>query len=215
LIITDDCSTDNTLDILNKYANADSRIYVFQLTKNSGAGVASNNSIRNARGDYIAFCDSDDIWLPNKLKIQIDFIKKNNLNFTYSTFQKINEKGEFGGIIKAPYEITYKQLLKSCPIGCLTVIYNSNKLGKIYMPEIRKRQDYGLWLMIFKIIDHTKGIDEVLAYYRTRKGSISSNKLVAARYHFKVLRQVGNVPFIKAVYYFMFYAVEGVNKYFR
>jgi len=215
LLITDDCSTDGTWELLLKYQKQDDRIKIFRLEKNLGPGVARNNSIKHARGRFIAFCDSDDQWKIDKLEKQINFLTTNDLAFTFSAYQKIDEKGEKGGIVKIPEDINYNHLLKTCPIGCLTAIYDTDKIGKIYMPEIRKRQDYGLWLKIFQIIGSTKGINESLAYYRVRPNSVSSNKFVAAKYHYKVLRQVGKVPSFKAWYYFLHYVLNGVFKYLK
>ena len=215
LIVTDDCSSDGTWELLQNYSMKDKRIKIFQLEKNSGTGVARNNSIKHATGRYIAFCDSDDVWLPEKLEKQIDFLQKNDLAFTFSSYRKINEMGEIGGVVKALPLVSYNDLLKTCSIGCLTAIYDTEKIGKIYMPEIRKRQDYGLWLKIFKIIGSSKGMDEILALYRVRTNSVSSNKLKAAKYHYKVLREVGKVPLIKAWYYFLHYAFAGFIKYIR
>jgi len=186
LLITDDCSTDGTWELLQGYAKQDNRIKIFQLEKNSGPGVARNNSIKKAKGRYIAFCDSDDVWKPEKLEMQIKFLQKNDLPFTFSSYQKINELGEKGGIVNVPKTLNYNTLLKTCPIGCLTAIYDTEKIGKVYMPEIRKRQDYGLWLKIFKIIGETKAMNEVLGYYRIRSDSVSRNKFIAAKYHYKV-----------------------------
>ena len=215
LIVTDDCSSDETWGLLQEYVRKDNRIKIFQLEKNSGPGVARNNSIKHATGRYIAFCDSDDVWLPDKLEKQIDFLQKNDLAFTFSSYRKINEMGEKGGVVKALPLVSYNDLLKTCSIGCLTAIYDTEKIGKVYMPEIRKRQDYGLWLKIFKIIGSSKGMEEILALYRVRTNSVSSNKLKAAKYHFKVLRDVGKVPLVKAWYYFLHYAFAGFIKYIR
>jgi len=215
LLITDDCSTDSTWGIINDFAKKDTRIKVFQLKKNSGAGIARNNSIERASGRFVAFCDSDDIWIPEKLEKQIKYLQENDLPFTFSSYQKINEFGEKGGIVTVPSILSYNNLLKTCPIGCLTAIYDTKKIGKVYMPEIRKRQDYGLWLKIFKIIDSTKSMNEVLGYYRERKNSVSSNKFKAAKYHYKVLREVALAPRIKAWYYFLNYAFAGFRKYIK
>ena len=111
--------------------------------------------------------------------------------------------------------VTYNDLLKTCSIGCLTAIYDTEKIGKIYMPEIRKRQDYGLWLKIFKIIGSSKGMDETLALYRIRTNSVSRNKFKAAKYHFTILRRVAKVPLFKAWYYFINYAFVGLFKYLK
>jgi glycosyltransferase involved in cell wall biosynthesis len=215
LLITDDCSTDDTWNILNEYIKKDNRIKIFRLDKNSGAGISRNHSIEKASGRYIAFCDSDDVWIPEKLEKQISFMQQNKLAFTYSAYQKITETGELKGVINPPLEISYTDLLKTCSIGCLTAIYDTYKIGKIYMSKIRKRQDYALWLNIFKKINKTKGLNEVLGYYRICKKSISRNKTKAAYYHFRVLREVGNISFIKSCYYFIIYLIYGIIKYLR
>jgi len=215
LLITDDCSTDQTWDILKDYPLKNNKIRIFRLDQNSGPGVARNNSIRHAQGRYIAFCDSDDVWCADKLDKQLQFLRQHDLAFTFSSYQKINEKGVPSGIILAPRKVTYNDLLKTCTIGCLTAIYDTNKLGKIYMPEIRKRQDYGLWLKILKLIGSASGMEEVLAYYRERSNSVSSNKFVAAKYHYKVLREVEGIPSYKAFYYFVHYAFRGLFKYLK
>lgn len=215
LLITDDYSTDETWSILTKYAESEPRIKIFRLEQNSGPGVARNNSIKHAKGRYIAFCDSDDIWASNKLEKQLRFLNKNNIQFTYSSYQKIDEENRKGGIVKPPTIISYNDLLKTCSIGCLTAIYDTEKIGKIYMPEIRKRQDYGLWLKIFKQISSTRGMNEVLGFYRVRKNSVSSNKIMAAYYHYRILREVAKVPRIKAWYYFFYYVIAGIIKYMK
>ncbi|CAL2077271.1 glycosyltransferase [Tenacibaculum dicentrarchi] len=216
LLITDDGSTDKTIDIVKEYQKKTDRIKLFQLEENGGAGIARNNSIKNATGRFIAFCDSDDVWKSDKLEKQLSFMLKKDLSFTYCAYQKMDEKGVKGAEIFPPQKTTFNSLLKTCTIGCLTAIYDTDRLGKRYMPTIRKRQDYGLWLTIFKDIKHTEGIyDEVLAYYRVRSNSISSNKFKAASYHYKVLRECGEVSFIKSVYYFIYYSINGVVKYLK
>ena len=131
LLITDDGSNDKSLEIINKYSLSDERIKIFT-QNNSGASIARNNSIKNASGRFIAFCDSDDIWVPKKLDFQIKFMIKNELSFTYSSYQKFKNKSDFGGIVKAPQKVTYESLLRIDSIGCLTAIYDSSILGKRY-----------------------------------------------------------------------------------
>lgn len=216
LLITDDCSQDDTIEIIKDYQKKDDRIKLFRLEKNGGAGVARNNSIKEATGRFIAFCDSDDVWLKDKLEKQVAFMLKNNLPLTYSAYQKMDEKGNKGAIIYPPRKTTFNDLLKTCTIGCLTAIYDTDKIGKRYMPTIRKRQDYGLWLTIFKDIKYTLGLhDEALAHYRVRSNSISSNKFKAAYFHYKVLRVCGEVSLIKSIYYFFHYSIKGVVKYLK
>ena len=190
LIITDDCSTDNTLEIIQKYREKDDRIKIFKLTKNSGAGLARNNSIKFSNGKYIAFCDSDDQWKRNKIHIQLDFMIKHNLSFTYSSYDVIDESGNFKSIVNAPNNISYSKMLNNNYVGCLTAIYNKDLLGVLYLNEIRKRQDWALWLFIMKKIKKTQGISESLAIYRDRSNSISSNKLKLLKYNYKIYNKV-------------------------
>jgi len=202
MIIVDDFSTDCSTNIVKKYSNNDPRIKLIKLQNNSGAAVARNIAIENSSGKYIAFLDSDDVWLPQKLEKQINFMQKNNYLFTFSYYGKIDEDDtSLNKIIKAPDVLNYKKLLTDCKIGCLTAIYDSENLGKIYMPLIRKRQDYGLWLKILK-----KGIKaycypELLAYHRIRTNSISSNKLNLVKYNWTLFREIEDLSFFRSTYY--------------
>jgi len=213
MIIVDDCSSDNSNEIIKEYSKKDGRIKLIKLEKNSGPAVARNRAIKEAKGRYIAFLDSDDLWMPNKLEKQVEFMKKNNLAFTYSSYYLIDEENHDIGLFNAPERISYRSMLKTCSVGCLTAIYDTNVLGKIYMPNIIKRQDYGLWLKILKIVGETKGIKEPLAFYRIRKNSVSSNKIKAAKYQWKIYRDVENLNLFKSFYYFIHYAYYGLKKY--
>jgi teichuronic acid biosynthesis glycosyltransferase TuaG len=186
LLITDDCSSDGTINIIEHYIKIDSRIKLFNLKFNSGSGIARNKSIENAKGRYIAFCDSDDIWYSNKLREQVSFLDNNNLSFTYSGYDIIDEENNIISSFIPKSELTYFDLLQSNQIGCLTALYDTKKLGKLYMSEIRNRQDWVLWLNIFKRIKKTKGLERTLGSYRIRKNSISRNKLKMIKFHWKV-----------------------------
>lgn len=197
LLITDDCSDDKTVKIINSYIRNDKRIKVFILKQNSGAGIARNNSIKNAKGKYIAFCDSDDQWLPNKLEKQITFMLKNNLKFTYSSYKVCNEEDKIIGSVISPKEINFRKMLNNNYVGCLTAIYDSERLGKIYMSKIRNRQDWVLWFNILKISGPTKGLTQTLAIYRERSSSVSSNKLKQIKYNWNVYnKELGYNSFI-------------------
>lgn len=213
LIIVDDCSPDDSNRIITKYVDNDSRIKLIKLQKNSGPAVARNTAIEAASGRYIAFLDSDDVWLPNKLEKQIKFMQDNDLAFTYSSYKLVGEDNEDLGLFITKDKISYLDMLKTCSVGCLTAIYDTEKIGKQYMPLILKRQDYGLWLKILKLIGETKGILEPLATYRLRKNSVSSNKVKAAKYQWKIYREIEKLSFLKSLYYFAFYAYNGVTKY--
>ena len=213
LIIVDDCSPDDSNKIITKYVDSDCRIKLIKLQKNSGPAIARNMAIETANGRYIAFLDSDDVWLPNKLEKQIKFMQDNDLAFTYSSYKLVGEDNEDLGLFITKDKISYFDMLKTCSVGCLTAIYDTEKIGKQYMPLILKRQDYGLWLKILKLIGETRGILEPLATYRIRKNSVSSNKVKAAKYQWKIYREIEKLSFLKSLYYFAFYAYNGVTKY--
>ncbi|CAM4074741.1 glycosyltransferase family 2 protein [Gillisia hiemivivida] len=190
LLIIDDASEDNTVEIIEKFASSDPRIQLFQNKTNKGTGISRNIGIKAAQGSYIAFLDADDLWLPKKLEAQLDFMKRRDLEMTYSSYYLINESGqELHKKIQALPILSYKKLLKSNYVGNLTGIYKVEKLGKIYSPILRKRQDWALWLAILKRIESTKGIIEPLAKYRIRENSISNNKTALLKYNYLIYRE--------------------------
>jgi len=213
MIIIDDHSSDNSVEIIKLYSKKDSRIKLVRLGENSGAAVARNTAISRAQGRYIAFLDADDLWLPSKLERQIDFMRNNNLAFTYSSYYLVDKDGKMIGSFTTKENITYTSMLKTCSVGCSTAIYDFDKLGKIYMPLISKRQDYGLWLEILRRIGSTKGINEPLASYRILSDSLSSNKFKAAYYQWKIYRKVKKLNFLISTYYFLHYFKNGIFKY--
>ncbi len=174
LLITDDCSTDESVDIIRNYSATDSRIKLFILKENSGAGVARNNSIKEARGRFIAFCDSDDRWLPEKLERQVALLSSGK--YRISSYTTCNEDGVVNGIVVAYRSINYHEILRDDSIGFLTCIYDTQRLGKIYMPTLRKRQDWGLKILLLKKAGYAIGIIEPLAIYRLRNYSYQTKK---------------------------------------
>jgi teichuronic acid biosynthesis glycosyltransferase TuaG len=213
MIIVDDCSTDRTCEIVAEYSHQDSRIKLIKLEQNSGPATARNIAITNATGRYIAFLDSDDLWLSNKLKTQINFMKSKDAALSYTAYEKIDENGvRCERIVSVPDRVSYTGLLGASVIGCLTAIYDTKILGKIYMPEIAKRQDHGLWLKILKNVNIAHGLNEPLACLRIRKGSISSNKFLAAGYVWKLYREIEGLSFFTASYYFCHYAIRAFLK---
>ena len=212
LIITDDCSSDSTLDIVSCFIKNDSRIKLFQNNENSGAGVSRNNSIYHAQGRFIAFLDSDDMWEKDKLKEQISFMLKNNYYLTYTQYKKIDEFGQVSGFIHPPHRVDYSELLKANVIGCLTAIYDTKKLGKIYMPTIRKRQDMALWLKILEQIEFAWCLPKELALYREGHESLSSNKFKILISQWQFYRNYLNFSTIKAAWYFTFYVIRSLKK---
>jgi teichuronic acid biosynthesis glycosyltransferase TuaG len=214
MIIVDDVSNDNSIEVIEEYLKKDSRIKLVQLKNNSGAAVARNTAINAAEGRFIAFLDSDDLWMPTKLEKQLNFMIKNNYDFTYTHYDLIDEENiKYGKTFKAQKEVSYHDLLKTCSIGCLTVIYDTKKIGKVYMPLIRRRQDYGLWLKILKTTPKAYCLEESLAVYRRRQNSISSNKKKAALFQWKIYREVEKLNIFSSLFYFIHYAINGFKKY--
>lgn len=216
LLITDDCSTDNTINIIQNFIKNDDRIRLFQLRKNAGAGIARNNSIREAKGRYIAFCDSDDQWLPDKLEIQLKHLSNTKTSFVYSSYLTQNENQNIIGQVICPYKISYTQILRNNYLGCLTVMYDSNVLGKMFMPNIRKRQDWVLWINIIRKLEVVYGVLEPLAIYTIREDSISKNKLSLLKYNWSVYNDTLNFNRFKSTLYMIqflyFYAKKKINE---
>ena len=204
LLITDDCSTDDSVNIISRYASQDERIKLFQLDKNSGAGVARNNSIKESCGRYIAFCDSDDRWTPDKLERQIAVLNRVESGVVYSSYTTCDEDGVVNGIVVAYRTISYLEILRDDSIGFLTCIYDTQKLGKLFMPTLRKRQDWGLKILLLQKAGYAVGILEPLAIYRLRKNSLSNKKLNLIKYNVKVYREILNYGLIRAWCKFIF-----------
>lgn len=200
LQIVDDCSTDGTSDIVKSYMNKYENIYYHCFSENRGPAAARTEAIRRARGKYIAFLDSDDIWLPQKLEKQIAFMKKNGAKFSCTAYSQIDEKGSPMKVVCVPPEKTSynKMFYLSDPIGNLTVMYDQEALGKYEVPQIRKRNDYALWLRMLHDVDYCYGMPDVLAAYRVRKGSVSSNKMRLIKYQWHLYREIEGMSIWKS-----------------
>jgi len=210
LLIVDDASTDASAERVARLAQGDARIKLIRLSENGGAGVARNAGIREARGRFIAFLDADDRWTPEKLDRQTRFMRDRGLAFSYAAYFRMSELGEPIGVVGVPERLTYSDLLKTCYIGCLTAIYDTQFFGKVYMPVIRRRQDYALWLKLLKKVEYAEGINEPLAYYRLRGDSISAKKMGTSLYTWNMYRKVERLPLLKAAYFFSHYAMRGL-----
>ncbi len=210
LILIDDASTDNTVNLIKDYISKHSKISLIQNNTNQGAGVSRNKGINAAKGDFIAFLDADDLWIPNKLEVQINFMLKNNVDVCFSSYDLIDEEGnKLYKKVKALPELTYKKLLRSNYLGNLTGIYNCKTLGKIQSTKLRKRQDWLLWLdAIKKSNKPAVGIQESLAFYRVRKNSMSSNKFNLIKYNFQVYNEGLGFSMIKSIGYFLLFIYE-------
>lgn len=188
LLIVDDCSTDNTEEVISKYLPSE-KIKYFQNKKNSGAAISRNYALRKAKGKWIAFLDSDDVWMPEKLEYQIRFMEENDYHFSYTCYEEMNEDSKNTGVyVYGPKRITHKKMYNYCWMGCLTVMYDANYVGLIQIADIKKNNDYAMWLKISKLTDCYL-LDKKLARYRKRKGSISSQsykKLIV--WHYRLYR---------------------------
>ncbi len=202
MIIVDDGSSDKTVDIVSERIKTDKRIKLFQLEKNSGAGIARNTALLKAIGKYIAFLDADDLWKPQKLEKQIDFLISNQLRFTFSFYECMDEEGNtLNKLIESPKELSYRQLFYCNYVGNLTGIYDADYFGKIQISSIRKRQDWMMWLTVLKKIRTACPVPESLAIYRIRKNSISASKLDLVKHNFNVYRLYHKYNFLLASVY--------------
>ena len=187
LLIVDDCSTDKTFEIAKNFSLNDNRVKAYQLKYNTGPGFARNFATKIVKGNYIAFLDADDLWKPEKLEKQLAFLQKNNLPFTFSFYDLIDENGKSLAITQtSPKEINYKQLFFCNWIGNLTGIYSVDYFGELEISYFKKRQDWLLYLDILKQIKTAKPTPESLAFYRVRRKSLSSNKLKLLKDNFNV-----------------------------
>jgi len=190
MIIVDDCSKDKTVDIIQNFMEDDHRIHLIQLNKNSGAGIARNNAINVSKGRYIAFLDSDDLWLPEKWSKQIEVMQAQSVPFTFSFYVCMKEKVNLlNKRIEAPLNLSYRQLFFCNFVGNLTGIYDTDYFGKIAISSIRKRQDWMVWLTVLKKLKVASPVAESLALYRVRQDSISASKFSLLKHNYAVYRK--------------------------
>ncbi|MBT2578489.1 glycosyltransferase family 2 protein [Bacillus sp. ISL-8] len=215
MIIVDDVSKDNTCELIKEEIKKDDRIRLIELEENGGAAIARNTGINCAKGKYIAFLDSDDLWLPEKLEKQLAFMQNNNIAFSFTSYQIMNQDGTLTDkVVHVPEKINYNGLLKNTIIGCLTVMLDIEKLGKVQMPNIRTRQDTATWLKILRQGHYAYGLDEVLSKYRKVENSISSKKFKMAKMNWKLYREIEGLSILKSAWCFGNYALNGVVKHF-
>ncbi|MEU3598687.1 glycosyltransferase family 2 protein [Streptomyces sp. NPDC006798] len=198
LLITDDASTDGSMDMLRELADQDERVLPEAAPEQGGAAKARNLAMARARGDYVAFLDSDDMWLPEKLERQIAFAAEGDAPLTFTSYYKVDgdytgEACDFvpnGRVVEARERVTYRDMLMQDHIGALTAMYDRKALGTRLMPDMPKRQDYALWLDIMRDGHPARGVREPLAVYRAgRAGSLSSNKLALVEHNWRLYRK--------------------------
>lgn len=213
MVIVDDCSTDNTKDIVESYIKNDNRIKYYCLENNSGAAVARTKAMQLANGEYMAFLDSDDLWTIDKLEKQITYMKEKDIAFSCTAYEQIDEKGEsLNRIIKTVPKTDYNRLLLDCPVGNSTVMYSVQKMGKFEVPNIRKRNDDALWLQMLKKERYIYGMEAVLMKYRIRQNSISSNKFKVIKYHWILYRDIEHLSVLRSIFHIAYWCVIKVLK---
>lgn len=215
MILVDDCSNDNSAKLIKEYAKKDNRIIYMKLEKNSGAAVARNKALQESKGKFIAYLDSDDLWKKEKLEKQIEYMKKNNIAFSCTDYEKIDEKGKsFNKIVKIPKKVNYNLFLRNTIIQTVGVMVECDITGKelLTMPNIRRRQDAATWCQLLKNGYDCYEVPENLSYYRVVTNSLSSNKFKAIKGTWYLYRKIEKLPLWKAYYCFIGYAFNGVKK---
>jgi teichuronic acid biosynthesis glycosyltransferase TuaG len=212
LLIADDCSTDRTPAIVERFAASDPRIRLIRQPRNGGPALARQAAIDQAQGRYLAFLDSDDLWLPAKLERQLAFAQKVGAPLSYTGFRRIDEAGSVTGrLITVPESLTYRQLLKNTSIATLTAMVDRHLAGKIAMRN-EPYDDFCLWLSILKPGLVAYGLNEDLARYRVRGHSVSSRPLRSARWVWHIYRNVEKLSLLKSAWCFAHWSTRACLK---
>lgn len=212
LLVVDDCSNDNTVDTVNCFQ--DNRIRLIRNDRNRGAAYSRNIALKEAKGRWIAFLDCDDLWEPAKLEKQIKFMEDNGYAFSYTEYSEMDADGVLTGVrISGPTKITRSGMFAFCWPGCLTVMYDATKVGLIQIEDIKKNNDYAMWLKVCKKADCYL-LPEVLAIYRRgRMGSISSHGIsTMIKWHFKLFREAEKMGLISSLWHVGVNLVCGLYK---
>ena len=217
LLICDDCSKDNSVEVISSYCAKDSRIKLFSTSHNTGTPAEPRNiAIDNAKGFCLAFLDADDLWLPNKLEVEVGFMIANDYKMVYSNYEKITWEGKRDGhVIKAPDTATYKDMVKSCVIpACITTMIRRDIVGEIRFKTMPK-EDYAFWLKVFRKGFTAYNTKTLQGLYRQNKNSRSANKLKLISGQWNILRKEEKIGFFRAIYYMVVFMIKGYLKYIK
>lgn len=214
MIIVDDASSDETITVIEKVQENDSRIILVRQKKNVGPAITRNTGIQKASGKFMTFLDADDIWFEDFIENSVKTIQETGISFVFSSYRRANEELEFVySDFIVPKKVTYTDILKTNSISCLTAFLDIEALGKKEMPIIHKRQDMGLWLKYLKEIPFAYGIQEPKAIYRIRKNSLSRKKSDLIKYQWQFYREVEKLSVFQSLYYLTHWAIRGFLKY--
>lgn len=214
MLIVDDGSTDGSDEVVSRLAESEARIRLLKNPSNQGVAYSRNHGLKEATGRYVAFLDSDDLWKPEKLQHQIDFMESTQAAFTFTSCDVVDEKGRMAAPMRVvPDSITYQKLLLGNPIPCLTVMADLKQIPKekLEMPCI-PHEDYAAWLTVAKCGYEMRGLPETLGCYRVKKQSLSGNKLQTIGWQWNIYRKQEKLPLWKAAYCLVCYGVQGIKK---
>lgn len=213
LIIVDDCSSDDSVDVIQSYLVKDNRIKLIRNTSPSGSPAEPRNiGIDSSLGEYIAFLDSDDIWTSDKLEKQLSLFQNDDYVIVYCDYEVLNEDGtRTGKVNREPAFTDYKQLLKYNSIGCSEAIFRKECLGECRFKKVG-HEDYLFWLCFLQKGGIAANSKETQLLYRERDTSVSSDKLKAVKWTWNIYRRELNLNFCKSIYYFLHYAFKGIER---
>jgi teichuronic acid biosynthesis glycosyltransferase TuaG len=214
-IIVNDCSKDSSAEIVEKMAQKDKRIRIIHNEKNLKTALTRNRGIDEAKGRYLAFIDSDDLWTIDKLEKQVSFMELNQASLSFHAYKKFRgDVSQTGSLIMVRDKVNYSELLKTNSISCLSAMYDTKRVGKVHMPDgYKAREDYLCWLQILKKSDYAYGMNECLGFYRIIPSSYSANKAEVAKLQWKIYRNHEKIGFLSSCIHFAFYALNGYMKY--
>ena len=213
LLIVDDASTDGTVALVQNIAEQDDRIRYFVNAEHAGIAPTRNRCIEKSKGRFLAFLDADDVWHPNKLQQQLQFMLEHQVGFSYSSYDLIDENGKtLGKTIQSAGDLNYNDYLRNTIIGCSTVMIDTDKVGRVTVPNFRTSEDTATWLDILRKGFKAYAIEEPLTSYRIRQKSASSNKMKAAADLWRVYRQHEKMSFFKTLCFFFSYAFNAIKK---
>lgn len=214
LIVVDDCSKDNTSEIVRRYADADRRVHLYPNQTNLGAAGSRNEAFRHCSGEYIAFLDSDDLWMPEKLEKQVALALSSQPDIIYTSYEIMDDAGKtaYSDFI-VPTHTDFDATLKFSPIGCSTAFISRKMMEKWLFPTDIYQEDYAYWLLLLKNGATAAGIQDVLVRYRYARGTRSSNKIKNAYRRWQTYRDYLGLPFFRSVYLSAYYGLKGIQKY--